>query len=193
MLGIQEHVEIITQTAVITEKDQENQEDEDSQEDLSVNEDETRPKLFGFNNFIASNCFIIYHCLKHILLVGEIAKKHCMFLSMYLGTTGRRLSDDDPQGWDLVHLDGNGTSILIFCSHKTTEPADLRPWKWWFFKDKDYPPKICNFFPDVGGWYKILEVSQVVYVSDSGSGFFAVCVLYIYLEPKWPAFWIIDP
>lgn len=68
-------MEIITQTAVITEKDQENQEDEDSQEDLSVNEDETRPKLFGFNNFIASNCFIIYHCLKHILLVGEIAKK----------------------------------------------------------------------------------------------------------------------
>lgn len=120
-------------------------------------------------------------------------KKHCMFLSMYLGTTGRRLSDDDPQGWDLVHLDGNGTSILIFCSHKTTEPADLRPWKWWFFKDKDYPPKICNFFPNVGGWYKILEVSQVVYVSDSGSGFFAACVLYIYLEPKWPAFWIIDP
>ena len=91
-------MEIITQTAVITEKDQENQEDEDSQEDLSVNEDETRPKLFGFNNFIASNCCIIYHCLKHILLVGEIAKKHCMFLSMYLGTTGRTLSDDDPQG-----------------------------------------------------------------------------------------------
>ena len=52
-------MEIITQTAVITEKDQENQEDEDSQEDLSVNEDETRPKLFGFNNFLASNCF--YH------------------------------------------------------------------------------------------------------------------------------------
>lgn len=79
MLGIQEHVEIITQTAVITEKDQENQEDEDSQEDLSVNEDETRPKLFGFNNFLASNCFLIYfHCLKHILLVGDWQKKKAL-------------------------------------------------------------------------------------------------------------------
>lgn len=90
--------------------------------------------------------------------------------------------------------DGNGTLILIFCSQTpTTEPADLRPWKWWVFEGLGILPKICNFFPNVGGWYKILEVSQVVYVSDSGLGCFAVYVLYIYLEPEWPAFWRIWP
>lgn len=127
------------------------------------------------------------------LVIGK-KKKHCMFLSMYLSAIGRRLSDDEPQGWDLVHLRWKWNFDPDFCSQTpTTEPADLRPWKWWVFEGLGILPKICNFFPNVGGWYKILEVSQVVYVSDSGLGCFAVYVLYIYLEPEWPAFWRIWP
>ena len=184
VLGIQEHVEIITQTAVITEKDQEDQEDQDSPEDLSVNEDETRPKLFGFNNFLASNCFIMYHCLKHILLAGDWPKK-----ALHVPINVPQYTWEKIIRWWPPRLRFGSSEM------------EMELWSWFLFTNNNRtrrpqamkmvgfirignPPKICNFFPNVGGWYKILEVSQVVYVSDSGSGFFAACVLYIYLEPK---------